>query len=105
MFSFFSFSKFLCYIWLLRNWKKIKEGGICLILKSVFFNLPLVPLFIFSFTHLFGCLESGGKMKKTRALALEVAIGRAGLGCAGPTLGRAKTGPGQNWPGFFGPKF
>ena len=38
-------------------------------------------------------------------LDLEVAIGRAGLGWAGPTLGRTKTGPGQNWPGFFGPKF
>ena len=36
---------------------------------------------------------------------LEVAIGRAGQGWAGPTVGRAKTGPGQNWPGFFGPTF
>ena len=27
-------------------------------------------------------------------LDIEVAIGRAGLGWAGPTLGRAKTGPG-----------
>ena len=34
------------------------------------------------------------------SVQLEVAIGRAG-----PTVGRAKTGPGQNWPGFFGPKF
>ena len=31
-------------------------------------------------------------------LPLELAIGRAGPG-------RAKTGPGQNWPGFFGPEF
>ena len=31
--------------------------------------------------------------------------GRGGLGRAGPTVGRAKTGPSQNWPGFFGPKF
>ena len=36
---------------------------------------------------------------------LEVAIGRAGPGWAGPTVGRAKTGSGQNWPGFFGPIF
>ena len=26
-------------------------------------------------------------------------------GRVGPTVGRAKTGPGQNWPGFFGPRF
>ena len=37
--------------------------------------------------------------------SLELAIGRAGLGWAGPIVSRAKTGPGQNWPDFFGPKF
>ena len=31
-------------------------------------------------------------------------IGRAGLGWTGPKMGRAKIGPGQNWPDFFGPK-
>ena len=36
---------------------------------------------------------------------LEVAIGRVGPGWAWLTMGRAKTGPGQNWPGFFGPRF
>ena len=36
---------------------------------------------------------------------IEVAIGRARPGWAGPIVGRAKTGPGQNWPDFFGPKF
>ena len=36
--------------------------------------------------------------KREQVLQLEVAIGRAGLGWA-------NTGPGQNWPGFFGPKF
>ena len=38
-------------------------------------------------------------------LILEVAIGLVGPGWAGPTVGQAKTGPGQNWPGFLGPKF
>ena len=32
------------------------------------------------------------------SLQLEVAIGRAGPG-------RANSGPGQNWPDFFGPRF
>ena len=36
-------------------------------------------------------------------LHIEVVIGRAGPGWAGPIVGRAKTGPGQNWPGFFRP--
>ena len=36
---------------------------------------------------------------------IEVAIGRAGLGWARPIVGRAKTEPGQNWPGFLGPRF
>ena len=31
--------------------------------------------------------------------------GRAGLVRAGPTVGQAKIGQGQNWPDFFGPKF
>ena len=34
-----------------------------------------------------------------------MAIGRAGPGWAGPIVGRAKTGPGQNWPGFSGQNF
>ena len=33
---------------------------------------------------------------------IEVAIGLAGPGWAGPTVGLAKTGPGQNLPGFPG---
>ena len=36
---------------------------------------------------------------------VEVAIGRAGPGRVGSTVDRAKIGPGQNWPDFFGPKF
>ena len=35
---------------------------------------------------------------------LELAIGRTGLGWAGPIVGWAKIRPGQNRPGFFGPK-
>ena len=34
------------------------------------------------------------RLIKVSCFKLEVAIGRAGLGWAGPTLGRAKTGPG-----------
>ena len=45
------------------------------------------------------------KLEVISSLLLEVTIGRAGPGWAGPTVGRAKTGQGQNWPGFFGPKF
>ena len=37
--------------------------------------------------------------------SVELTIGRVGLGWAGPTVGWAKTGSGQNWPGFFGQKF
>ena len=35
---------------------------------------------------------------------VEVAIGRAGSGWVGLTVGWAKTRRGQNWPGFFGAK-
>ena len=31
--------------------------------------------------------------------------GRAGPDWVGPIVGWAKTGPGQNWAGFFGPTF
>ena len=47
----------------------------------------------------------GGWVGQETVLQLEVAIGRVGPGWAGPTVGRAKTGPGQNWPCFFWPKF
>ena len=33
------------------------------------------------------------------------AIARAGNRACRAGLGRAKTGPGQNWPGFFGQNF
>ena len=34
-----------------------------------------------------------------------MAIGRAGSGWVRPTVGRAKTRPGQNWPGFSDQNF
>ena len=52
-----------------------------------------------------GCRQLGGLLPISQSWSLELAIGRAGTGWAGPTLGWAKTGPGQNWPGFFGQKF
>ena len=39
-----------------------------------------------------------GISPSSQNMILEVAIGRAGSDWA-------NSGPGQNWPGFFGPKF
>ena len=54
-----------------------------------------------SFQKLKDCLTTAPVL----ALPIEVAIGRAEPGWAGPIVDRAKTGLGQNWPNFFGPKF
>ena len=56
-----------------------------------------------NFIEVFEVLISSAA-RSASGISIELAIGRAGSGWAGPTVGRAKIGLDQNWPGFFGPQ-
>ena len=50
-------------------------------------------------------LQKSLKLSGKRNIYIELTIERVGSGWAGSIVGWAKTGSGQNWPDFFGPKF